>query len=258
MLINSLGLNYLQVITAVFVGVASGYLGSFMVLRRMALVGDALSHVALPGLALALLFGINPFVGAFATLFLGIVGIWFIENRTELSTESLVGLFFTFSLAIGLLITPEEELLEALFGDISKITIFDTTLSVAFSMAVIIAMKLISRSFILSTISPDLAKSTRINVAKQNFIFLVLVALIVALGIKAVGTLLMGALVIIPAIASRNISNSMTQYTVISALFGLVSLVTGIIIAGNFGFAPGPIVVLASTILFAISFIFKK
>ena len=93
--------NFLQLISAVFIGLASGYLGSFMVLKRMALVGDALSHVALPGVALALLFNLNPFLGAFATLFAGIIGIWLIEHKTELPTESVVGLFFTFSLAIG-------------------------------------------------------------------------------------------------------------------------------------------------------------
>ena len=106
--------NTLQLVSAVFVGLASGYLGSFMVLKRMALVGDALSHVALPGVALGLLFNFNPILGAFITLFAGIIGIWLIENKTELPAESIVGLFFTFALAVGLLITPDEELLEAL------------------------------------------------------------------------------------------------------------------------------------------------
>src|SRR3989344_5401195 len=107
-------------IVSAFVGLASGYLGSLMVLRRMSLVGDALSHVALPGLALGLLFHFNPFLGAFGVLFLSIIFIWLIENKTKLPTETLVGIFFTLSLAIGLIITPEPELLEALFGDVSK------------------------------------------------------------------------------------------------------------------------------------------
>lgn len=241
-----------------FVGVASGYLGSFMVLRRMALVGDALSHVALPGIALAFLFEINPFLGAFGALFLGIIGIWFIENKTQLSTESLVGLFFTTSLAIGLLITPEEELLEALFGDISKISMSDTVLAIALSLLVIGVMGAISKKFILATLSPDLAKSTNINVEKTNFIFMLLVAAIVAVGIKAVGALLMGALVVIPAIASKNITSAMNKYTFFSSMFGLISLVGGIIISNYFHLAPGPVVVLASASIFIISLLLKK
>lgn len=247
-----------QIISAIFIGLAAGYVGAFMVLRRMALVGDALSHVALPGLAIALLLNINPFIGAFATLFIGIVCVWLIENRTELSTESLIGLFFTFSLAIGFLITPQSELLEALFGDISKISAIDTYLAVIFSVVLILAMYGISKGFMLSTISPDLAKASGVKVTKLNFVFLLLVAIAVALGIKAVGSLLMGALVIIPAITSKNITSSLRGYTVISALIGLVSLLGGMAIAGRFGLPPGPIVILASSAIFLVSLLFTK
>lgn len=253
-----MNINLLQIITGGFVGVAAGYLGSFMILRRMALVGDALSHVALPGIALAFLFNLNPFFGAFATLFIGVIGIWLIENKTRLSTESLVGLFFTVSLAIGILITPREDLLEALFGDISKIGLADTILAVTISLAVISIMSSLSKKFILSTISDDLAKSTGVNVAKVNFIFLLLVAAIVALGIKAVGTLLMGALVIIPAITAKNIASSFDSYTAASSVFGLISLLAGIGLANYYNVAPGPMVVLTSAALFGISLLLKR
>lgn len=252
-----MAINNLQLISAVFVGLASGYLGSFMVLRRMALVGDALSHVALPGIALAFLFHINPFLGAFGTLFAGIIGIWAIENKTDLPTESLVGLFFTVSLAIGFLITPREDILEALFGDISKITRWDAVLSVVFSVIVILVMRRIAKGFVLSTISPDLAKSTGFKVSQINFVFLLMVALIVALGIKAVGSLLMGALVIIPAIASKNFTNSMSAYNITATIIGLASLVAGIILAATFHLSPGPVVVLVSAAFFLISLLIR-
>lgn len=229
-----------------------------MVLRRMALVGDALTHVALPGLAIAILLKINPFIGAFATLFLAIIGIWLIENKSQLSTESLVGLLFTVALAIGILITPKADLLEALFGDISKISLTDTVLSVLLSLTVILIMNSISKKFILATISADLAKSTGIDVEKINFLFLLLVAAVVAVGIKAVGSLLMGALVVIPAIASKNISRAMDTYTSASSAFGLVSLLGGIIISSKFHFAPGPVVVLSSATIFVISLALKR
>jgi len=251
-------MTYFQIISAIFIGLAAGYVGSFMVLRRMALVGDALSHVALPGLAIAILLNINPFVGAFATLFIGIVFVWLIENRTELSTESLIGLIFTVSLAIGFLITPQSELLEALFGDISKISAVDAYLAVIFSIILVLAMRSISKGFILSTISPDLARASGVKVAKLNFIFLLLVAIAVALGIKAVGSLLMGALVIIPAITSRNVTSSLRGYTVASALIGLISLLGGMAIAGRFHLSPGPIVILASSAIFLVSLLFTK
>ncbi len=224
----------------------------------MALVGDALSHVALPGVALALLFNVNPFLGAFATLFAGIIGIWLIEHKTELPVESVVGLFFTISLAIGVLITPDERLVEALFGDIASISTFDTILAIGISLIVIGVMKSISRDFILGTISNDLAKASGVKVARNNFIFMLLIAAIVALGIKAVGTLLMGALVIIPAIASKNFTSSMTGYTKASAVIGLFSLVGGILAAESLSLPPGPLAVLISAGIFLVTFVFKK
>lgn len=229
-----------------------------MVLKRMALVGDALSHVALPGVALALLFNVNPFLGAFATLFAGILGIWLVEHKTELPVESVVGLFFTISLAIGVLITQDEHLVEALFGDISKITALDTTIAIAISLVVVFAMRAISKGFVLSTISSDLAKASGVKVAKNNFVFMFLVALIVAIGIKAVGTLLMGALVIIPAIASKNITSSMAGYTKASAIIGLVSLVGGILLANSLGLPPGPLTVLTGAAVFLVSLALKR
>ena len=94
-------------VAGIFVGFAAGYVGSLMVLKRMALVGDALSHVALPGLALGILFNFNPFLGAFAFLFAGAILTWYIERTTRLFPESIVGVLFVTALAVGILITHD-------------------------------------------------------------------------------------------------------------------------------------------------------
>jgi len=229
-----------------------------MVLRRMSLVGDALSHVALPGIAVALLIGINPFIGAFAALVVAILGIWALEKKTELPSETLVGIFFTLSLALGLLLTPEPELLEALFGNISKINIIDAAITGIFTVIIFMAIRRLAKGLMLSIVSKDLAKSVRIPVDKMNLIFLLLVAVVVALGLKVAGTLLMGSLVIIPAAASKNISVSLSRYTATAAVFGGLSAFSGIWVANYFNIVPGPIVVLAGGIVFLITLLFKK
>ncbi|TLM97991.1 metal ABC transporter permease, partial [bacterium] len=117
-------------LTGISVGLSAGYLGSLMVLKKMSLVGDALSHVALPGLALGLLFNFNPLFGAFAVLFGSAVIIWRLERVTRLSFETIVGAIFTLALAVGILIIPEVELLEALFGDIASVTYYDAVMAV--------------------------------------------------------------------------------------------------------------------------------
>src|SRR3990170_2291147 len=93
----------LSLLIGIFVGISAGYVGSLMVLEKMALVGDALSHVALPGLAIGILFNFNPFIGAFAFLFVSAIIIWHVQRVTRISFEALVGATFTLALAIGIM-----------------------------------------------------------------------------------------------------------------------------------------------------------
>lgn len=248
----------IQLVTGGVIGIGAGYLGSLMVLRRMSLVGDALSHVALPGIALALLWGIDPFVGAFAALGVAVVAIWALGQRTSLPSETLVGIFFTFALAVGLLLTPEPELLEALFGDISSVTLTGMLVAVVCVVFTVVIVHRIRSVLILDMLSRDLARSTRASVARSELIFLLLVALVVALGLRVAGTLLTGALVIIPAAASRNISPSLSQYSFMSAVFGGFSAIAGISAAHAFSLPPGPLVILAGCLLFSATLPFRR
>ncbi|HXK40647.1 MAG: hypothetical protein A3D52_00315 [Candidatus Taylorbacteria bacterium RIFCSPHIGHO2_02_FULL_44_36] len=244
---------YLQLTVAILIGIGAGYLGSFMVLRRMSLVGDALSHVALPGIALALLWNFNPFFGAFTVLFAATLGIWALERKTELPSETLVGIFFTLSLAVGILLVPDHELLEALFGDISSVTIPDLLITLASVTAIVVITSFILRGLTISTLSKDLARSMNVSVDKINLLFLIMVSLIVALGLKVVGTLLMGSLVIIPAAAAKNVSVSVSRYVFLAALFGALASMGGIFAAGFLSIPAGPAIVLTGGLIFLIT-----
>ncbi|OGM97969.1 MAG: hypothetical protein A2817_02825 [Candidatus Yanofskybacteria bacterium RIFCSPHIGHO2_01_FULL_39_8b] len=248
----------LQLIIGILIGLSAGYVGSFMVLRKMSLVGDALSHVALPGIAIALLMNINPFFGAFTALLLAILIIWFLEKKTELPSETLVGIMFTLSLALGLLLTPEPELLEALSGDITKVTFFDLWLTLALSMVIIWTLKRIADNLMLGIISKELAMSLKIPIHKINFIFLFLAAFIVALGIKVAGTMLTGSLVIIPAAAAKNISVNLSQYSKWALIFGALSAAAGLLSASYFDISPGPTIILSAGMIFLGTLVFKK
>lgn len=221
----------LSLLIGIFVGISAGYVGSLMVLEKMALVGDALSHVALPGLAIGILFHFNPFIGAFAFLFVSAIIIWHVQRVTRISFEALVGATFTLALAIGIMIIPEPELLEALFGDITNVTIIDAVAAAAISVVAILLTKAIYKKLVLAMISEDLAISKGINVARTNLLYLFLVSLVVAIGIKIVGTLLVGFLVIVPAIASKNLSSDMFRYSLFSALFGAANAFSGILLS---------------------------
>ncbi|OGF63396.1 hypothetical protein A2926_03885 [Candidatus Giovannonibacteria bacterium RIFCSPLOWO2_01_FULL_44_40] len=245
-------------IAASLIAAAGGMLGSLALLRRMALVGDALSHVALPGVALGILFNLNIFAGALAFLIFGTIIIWAVEHKTKLPVDTLVGVMFTLALAIGALLTPKEDILEALFGDIANISQFDFWLASLISLAIIILLLVFYKKFTLSLISSDLALSAGYKPHILEFLFLMIFALAVAVGIKFTGALLMGSIIIIPAAASRNIARSMNQYLAISAVFGILGAVLGIFISKFYGFPPGPAFVLFAGALFFISIFFRR
>jgi ABC-type Mn2+/Zn2+ transport system permease subunit len=244
----------LGLLIGIFVGLSAGYLGSLMVLEKMALVGDALSHVALPGLAIGIIFNFDPLIGAFAFLFASAVIIWHLQRVTKISFEALVGAMFTLALALGItLINDLEALEEALFGDITQVTLVHVVAAIAISIVAILFTKVIYRKLVLAMISEDLAVSKGINVARTNLLYLFLVSLVVAMGIQIVGTLLVGFLVIVPAIAAKNLSSNMRRYSLYSAFFGLIAAVSGVLLASYLGLQPGPVIVFSGVTIFAIS-----
>jgi len=247
----------LSLLTGIFVGISAGYLGSLMILKKMALVGDALSHVALPGLALGILFNFPAPLGAFAFLFASAVIIWFLGKATKLSYETIVGAMFTLALAVGILIIPQIELLEALFGDITKVSIMETAAAVMISALAVILTKMIYKKLVLGMISEELAISKGIDVNRTNLIYLLLVSLVVAIGIKIVGTLLVGFLVIVPAAAAKNVSSDLFKYAVLSASFGAVSACSGVLFSSYLNLPTGPFVVFSGIVVFVVT-IFAK
>jgi ABC-type Mn2+/Zn2+ transport system permease subunit len=148
-----------SIIVGAVVGFAAGYLGSIMVLEKMALVGDAMSHVALPGLAIGALVGFSPIIGGFIFLFVSAILVWYLGRVTKLSFETLVGAAFTLALAIGILLYGNrlDELEAALFGDIAKVDLTYAVIAVVISLTVIFLTRFIYRKIVLSLISEELA-----------------------------------------------------------------------------------------------------
>ncbi len=242
-------------IAGVAIGFAAGYIGSLMVLKRMALVGDAMSHVALPGLALGILLNFNVFLGAFAFLFVAAVVTWYLEQATKLSVESIVGVLFVLALAIGILLTPQPDLLEALFGDITSVSPLYALAAVAVGVAVVLLTRLVYDRVVLSMISDELARSTGVRVAEANLLYLLLVAVVVAAGIQIVGSLLVGALVIVPAAAMKNVSSSLHRYGLLSGVTGVVSASAGVLLAAWSNLPAGPLIVVVGFVIFLVALV---
>jgi ABC-type Mn2+/Zn2+ transport system permease subunit len=239
---------------ALLVGIASGSVGPFILLKRMALVGDALSHVALPGIALALFYGADPFYGVIVFLTAAAFLIFWLEGRSRVPPDAIVGLLFTASLAVGILIIPNAEIVESLFGAFPALSL--PFLLVILSTAALLSLLcfVLARHFLFQIVSPDLAKVHGLG-RKYDLALLLIFAMIVALGIKLVGTLLMGALTIIPAAVAKNVSRSVRGYVILSALLGGAISVAGIWIADALRLLPGPSIILFGVGLFLLSLV---
>lgn len=246
-----------HLLIAALIGAASGAIGSFILLRRMALVGDALSHVALPGIALALAYHLDPFWGVIATLLAAAVLINWLEAKSDLPTDALVGLLFTSSLAVGILTIPDSEILESLFGAFPALSPLEFGAIIGAAGLALACAFLLARRFLYRIVSEDLAQSSGVG-RGYDLILLVVFSSIVALGIKLVGTLLMGALTIIPAATARNVSSGMRTYMLTAAAIGALISVAGASAAALWAIRPGPTIVLLGVALFVISLAFVR
>ena len=248
----------LSLIVGISVGGAAGYLGSLMLSRRMALVAGPLGHLTLPGIALALMYGFDVSLGAFPFVIFGIILIWLFEMRTKLPMEALTAVVFASGVAITFLFLPIEQAEAALVGDISRVRFVEAIISVVLAFLLFLVVKKIYSKIVLINISEELAQSEEINIKKYNLIYLGCIAIIVALGVKMVGGLLTAALVAIPASTARNLSRNLTQYGFGAMIIGGLSSSLGILTFKLTGFPAGPLIILASTLIFLISLILRK
>ena len=214
-------------ILALFFALAAGLIGCFALMKRMLLAGDVISHLALPGLGIAFLFKIDPLFGGAATLFVGTLLVWQLQKKTGLATDANIGVVFAAALAIGAAVTPREDLLEALFGELQQISLFGLGLGLAATLFVICALYWLKDRLALAVFSPELAEATGVNVSRVDLGFLFLFSLTVLLGLRFMGTLLAAALIILPAAAARQFTDKLGHFLAVSAAISLISVLAG-------------------------------
>jgi zinc transport system permease protein len=257
-IMNNAGEIY-GIILALLFAVAAGLVGSFALMKRMLLASDVISHVALPGIGLAFLFGFNPLLGGAATLFLGTLLIWQLQKKTGLATEAMIGVVFAGSLAIGAALTPQEDLVEALFGRFQTLSLPAFLLGTVAVLTIIVVIFRLKEQILLGLFSPELAAATAVRVDRLNLCYLLMFSLTVLVGLRFMGALLAGALVIIPAITGRRLASNVTLFLVSSCVVSVAATALGFLVTALAlpRFSPGPIVVIISALFFALSLLKK-
>jgi zinc transport system permease protein len=238
--------------------VAAGLVGCFAVMRRMALASDAMSHVALPGIGLALVFHFHPVLGGLAALVAGALLVWGLEQQTGISTETVIGVVFSLALAVGGMLATGEELIDALLGAPGSLGSWELALGLV-GAAAVVAFVLTQRSrLVLALVSGDIARTSGIRVARLELMYLLAFALTVALGLRYLGALLMGSLVIIPAATAKHLARSLDRMFAISVGVAVASTLAGELVAPRLHRATGPAIIAIAAGIFLVSLMVRR
>jgi zinc transport system permease protein len=257
-------LQYDFFVRALVAGVLIGYLASnlgvFVILRKMSFFSEAISHSSLTGIALGLLLGVNPLLGAVGFSVVVALAVSSLAKRRGVSIDTVIGVLFSTAMALGVIVIGllkgyRVDLFGYLFGDILGVSRSDITLIVLLTVTTIVALFLFFRVWAKIAFHSDLAKVEGVNVELHDRVFVCILALVVALGLKIVGAVLIGPLVIIPAAAAKNVSWNFRSMFVVSSLIGILSSALGLVVSYYANTASGPTIVLVAAAFFALSFL---
>ena len=238
----------------------SGPLGCVVVWRHMAYFGDTLSHSALLGTVIALMFNVEPLFGILLMGFLvsSLLVLW--QRKKELSSDSLLGILAHGSLAAGIVAIAfmqnsglRVDLMAYLFGDILAVSWRDLIWMLAVAIVVGIGIKILWTPLLSMTVHEELARSEGVPVDRVRFIFMLLMAMLIAVAIQVVGVLLITALLIVPAASARRFSASPEKMLVLAILFGVMAVFGGVLASMQWDSPTGPSIVLVAVLLFFLS-----
>ncbi|MEW6328307.1 MAG: metal ABC transporter permease [Thermodesulfobacteriota bacterium] len=227
---------------------------------RMAFFSDAISHSAFTGIALGLLFGINPLLTMVIFGILVAMGIAKFKARSDLPMDTIIGVFFATTIALGIAIISARKgltqvLSTFLFGDVLTITEAEITVTIVLFIVIFIFIALSYNRLLLSGINEPLACSQDIPVRIYNYIFAIILAVVVTVGIRTIGMLLITALLVVPPASARNVSRNARQMFWYSLIFAWVSGIAGLVISFYTDIATGASIILVASLCFLLTFI---
>jgi len=245
-------------IAGVGIALVTGPLGCFVIWRRLSFFGDTLSHAALLGVTFSISFDINISLAVFIVSSIVALILIRLQKNTNLAGDALLGLLAHSSLAIGLVVLGflsfiRFDIMGLLFGDILSVTLSDLLIIWIGGAVIILILSLIWKPLFASTVNYEIAEAEGLSPEKYNILFTILMAAIIAISIKMVGLLLITGMMIIPAAAARNLSNSPKQMVIISIIFGLLSVLIGLYASLEINTPSGPSIITTSLLFFILS-----
>ncbi|HFQ3674392.1 TPA: iron chelate uptake ABC transporter family permease subunit [Enterococcus faecium] len=259
-LMNYQFLQY-ALVTSMLVGLASGVIGSFIILRGMSLMGDAISHAVLPGVAISYMFGFSYIFGATAFGMLTEAVIGFVTQRSRLKNDTAIGIVFSSFFALGIILISyaqsATDLYHILFGNVLAVRESDLLLTALVSGIVLIFVFFFYKELKITSFDPTMAKAYGLNTSLIHYLLMFFLTLVAVVSLQTVGTILVIAMLITPAATAYLLTNHLLKMIITAAGIGMLSAVVGVFFSYSYNWPSGATIVLACTAFFILAFLFS-
>lgn len=247
-------------IAAIFIGIICALIGTFVLLRGMIFLGEAIAHSAFAGAALAILLGWNPLLVIMIFSVFSAISIGYVNEKKIMKDEIIIGVIFSFFMALAILFISlmpfySTDVTSILFGNILIISPSTFYLLILFSMVIIFVIFVIKKELYFITFDEEAAKIVGIPVRLLNYIFLILVSMTISVSLKAIGAILVFAMIVTPAAAAYQLTFRFNRLIMLAGFFGIFSTVGGLYLSVSLDLPSGSTIVTLVTFIFLISFI---
>ncbi|MTW87563.1 iron chelate uptake ABC transporter family permease subunit [Virgibacillus dakarensis] len=248
-------------LTSVMVGIICGVIGCFFVLRGMALMGDAISHAVLPGVAVSYFLGINFFFGAVFTGVLTAIGIGYISQNSRIKNDSSIGIVFSAAFALGIilitLMKSSTDLYHILFGNVLAVRSSDMWMTLIIGLIVLVSVYVFYKELLVTSFDPTMAQAYGLPTKLIHYFLMTLLTMVTVASLQTVGIILVVAMLITPASTAYLLTNRLSTMIFLSAGFGTIASVIGLYISYKANLASGATIVLVAATMFVVTFIFS-
>lgn len=249
------------VITSIIVGVICGVMGCFIVLRGMALMGDAISHAVLPGVAISYMLGFSYFYGAVLTGVLTALGIGYISENSRVKRDSSIGIVFSAAFALGIVLITTAgsaiDLTQILFGNVLFVEVSDLRLTIIVGMIVLLAVIVFYKELLVSSFDETMAAAYGLKTGLIHYAIMVLLTLVTVASLQTVGVILVVSLLVTPASTAYLLTNKLSTMIVLAGSLGALSSIIGLYISFLYNISSGPVIALSATAIFLLVFLFS-
>ncbi len=264
-LIEPLHYSFMQrsLLTAVFVGIICASVGTYLMVQRLALLGEAVSHSVLPGLAIAFILGIDIFIGAFLAGVIAAVMIAWVRARSPIKEDAAMGIIYSafFSLGITLISIVQKnnkvDLLHFLFGNILGVTTRDVINTAVITVIVLTVIVLFYKELLFYTFDPEGAQAAGLPINLLDFGLIILMSLTIVASLTTVGLALVVAMLITPGATAYLLVKRLQQMMILGSLIGVIASISGMYLSYYFNIPSGPAIVMVAFGFFMLGFLFS-